>query len=135
MSRTTGRTHAVALTVAALVSVPLLAGTSVAAPIDMYAPYARAAAKVAANGTLLAQKNVGESRKVATGQYCVKVSDPDIDDLKDAAVHVTSNSGWATFIVQAPPTTRCGSDPNTISVLAINTANAYGDTAFTLTVH
>jgi hypothetical protein len=54
---------------------------------------------------------------------------------KDAAVHVTSNSGWATFIVQAPLTTRCGNDPNTISVLSINTANAYGDTAFTLTMH
>ncbi|MEU9999164.1 hypothetical protein [Streptomyces sp. NPDC050848] len=131
---TTGRARAIALTVAALVSVPLLAGTSVAAPIDMYAPYARAAAKVAANGTLLAQKNVAESRKVATGQYCVKVSDPDIDDLKDAAVHVTSNSSWATFIVQPQPTPTCLNDPNTITVFSINTSDNWGDTAFTLTV-
>lgn len=131
---TTGRARAIALTVAALVSVPLLAGTSVAAPIDMYAPYARAAAKVAANGELLAQKNVAESRKIATGSYCVKVSDPDIDDLKDAAVHVTSNSNWATFIVHPQPTTRCGNDPNTVSVLSVGLANTYEDTAFTLTV-
>ncbi|WP_327303678.1 hypothetical protein OG264_38570 (plasmid) [Streptomyces xanthophaeus] len=132
----TGRARAIALTVAALVSVPVLAGTSVAAPIDMYAPYARAAAKVAANGTLLAQKNIDEAgtRKVATGQYCVKVSDPDIDDLKDAAVHVTSNSNWATFIVVATPVTVCGSDPNTIYVRSINTADTWADTAFTLTV-
>ncbi|WP_327709774.1 hypothetical protein OG912_15035 [Streptomyces sp. NBC_00464] len=131
---TTGRARAIALTAAALVSVPLLAGTAAADPIDLYAPHARAAAKVATNGTLLAQKNVSESWRTAAGQYCVRVSDPDIDDLKDAAVHVTSNSNWATFIVQAPPNTRCGGDPNTVSVLSINTANTYADTAFTLTV-
>lgn len=130
----TGRARAIALTVAALVSVPALASTAVAAPVDMYAPYARAAAKVAGNGTLLAQKNVAESKRVATGQYCVKVSDPDIDDLKDAAIHVTSNSNWATFIVTATPTTACGSDPNTIYVRSIGTNNGWADTAFTVTV-
>ncbi|MEU7010658.1 hypothetical protein [Streptomyces sp. NPDC046332] len=132
---TAGRARAIALSVAALVSVPLLAGTAVAEPIDMYAPYARAAAKVAANGELLAQKNVAESRKVANGQYCVKVSDPDIDDLKDAAVHVTSNSNWATFIVHPQPSALCGNAPNTVAVHAIDAANALADTAFTLTVH
>lgn len=132
---TTGRARAIALTVAALVSVPVLASTAVAAPVDMYAPYARAAAKVAANGELLAQKNVAESRKVNTGRYCVKVSDPDIDDLKDAAIHVTSNSSWGTLIAFGTPTSTCGNAADTITVWSADrNSTAWTDSAFTVTV-
>lgn len=134
---TTGRARALALTIAALVSVPVLAGTAVAAPVDMYAPYARAAAKVAADGTLLAAKNVASVTKPAntTGRYCVKVSDPDIDDLKDAAIQATSNSAWGTLIVFGQPTATCGNAANTITVWSADrNGTGWTDTAFTVTV-
>ncbi|WP_329214742.1 hypothetical protein OG257_36815 [Streptomyces sp. NBC_00683] len=131
----TGRARAVALTVAALVSVPLLTGTASAAPVDLYAPYARAAAKVASDGTLLAAKNVASVTKPATGQYCVKVSDPDIDDLKDAAIQATSNSAWATLIVFGTPTGTCGNAANTITVWSADrNGTAWTNSSFTVTV-
>lgn len=133
---TTKRSRAIALTVAALVSVPAMASTAAAVAVDLYAPYARAAAKVAANGALLAQKNVASSTRVATGQYCVKVSDPDIDDLKDAAIQVTSNGAWVTFIVNGAPTSGCGNATDTITVWSSDrNSGGWADSAFTVSVH
>lgn len=132
----TRRSRAIALTVAALMSLPGLVGTATAAPVDMYAPYARAAAKVAANGELLAAKNVASSTKASTGNYCVKVSDPDPIDLNDAAIQVTSNGQWVTFIVNARPTSTCGNATDTITVHSVQSNTiTWTDTAFTISVH
>jgi len=122
---TTKRAHALALGLAALVSVPALAGTAAAAPAEMYAPYARAAAKVQGNGTLLAAKNIDTARRVNQGQYCLTVSDPDID-LSDAVVLGTTNAGGGTYSldVRREPTTTCGNAARTITVYS-----AYGTSA------
>lgn len=132
---TTGRARAIALTVAALVSVPVLAGTAAAAPADMYAPYARATAKVAANGTLLAAKNIAAVTRPQVGMYCVKVSDPDIDDLTNADILATSNGGFVTLRVYGQPTGQCASAPNTITIFSnVSNTGAWADTAFTVSV-
>lgn len=96
----TRRSRAIAVTVAALVSVPVLAGTANAVPADMYAPYARAAAMVHEPGTLLAAKNISEVTHPKVGTYCLKVSDPDIDDLQNAAILATANNGGASVTVR-----------------------------------
>lgn len=133
----TGRARAIALTVAALVSVPVLAGTAVAAPADMYAPYARAAAKVAGDSTLLAAKNVSSATRstvnTARGVYCVKVSDPDIE-LKDAAVLATINNNRAMITAIGDPHSWCRNDPNTITVVLTDSAGAAIDAPFTVAV-
>ncbi|MFE9045969.1 hypothetical protein ACFYOG_34375 [Streptomyces sp. NPDC007818] len=131
---TTGRARAIALTVAALVSVPVLAGTAVAAPADMYAPYARAAAKVAANGEVLAQKNVSSvTYGTAAGSYCVKVSDPDIE-LKDAAVVATISNNRAMITAIGDPHPWCQSAANAITVVITDSAGAAMSAPFTVAV-
>ncbi|WP_327187408.1 hypothetical protein [Streptomyces sp. NBC_01334] len=75
------RTRLLTLVTAAVASMTVLAGTASAAPADLNAPYARAAAKVGADGTLLATKNVASSEQFngqPAGYYCVRVSDPTI---------------------------------------------------------
>ncbi|MER7397543.1 hypothetical protein ABT381_18765 [Streptomyces sp. NPDC000151] len=114
-----------ALTAAALISLPALAGTAAAAPPEMYAPHAQAAAQVAANGTLLAAKNVSSSWLVGKAGYCVVVSDPDVT-LNDAVVVGTTNDGQGTYSidVRREPTSTCGNRKNAITVFT-----AYGTTA------
>ncbi|MGP3684638.1 hypothetical protein ACTVZO_07980 [Streptomyces sp. IBSNAI002] len=130
----TGRV--LALVLAAVTSVPFLAGT--ASAVDLYAPYARAAAKVSAVGTLLAEKNVSSSRRSTaqannTGVFCVKVSDPDID-LKDAALVATVNNNRAMITAIGNPHSWCGNDATTITVVLTDSAGSAVDAPFTVAV-
>jgi hypothetical protein len=120
---------------AALAAMPVLAGTAAAAPAQLYAPYARAAAQVDANGNLTAQKNVSSSRRVGTqSTYCIVVSDPDIT-LKDAVVMGTVNAGVGTYSIDVRnyPTSACGNAADTITAYTAY-GTAANPVAFTLAV-
>ncbi|MGW7064808.1 hypothetical protein ACWGHM_40840 [Streptomyces sp. NPDC054904] len=133
----TNRTRAIATAIAIVASVPALSGTAIAAPAELDAPYARAAAEVTRDGTLLAATNVESSRKITTtvGLYCVKVSDPRID-LASAVVMGTLNSGNGTMsiTVDKRPTVPCGNDPATITVYTGGPSTSRADAGFTVAV-
>ncbi|AYV32322.1 hypothetical protein EES41_36805 (plasmid) [Streptomyces sp. ADI95-16] len=128
------RTRIIALVVAAVASVSVVAGTASAAPADLNAPYARAAARVAANGTLLATKNVASVERFngqPTGYYCVRVSDATID-LRNAAVVATVNNFRA--MITAIPNSNCNGQTRTITVVTSNYNNDLADVPFTVAV-
>ncbi|MGW6535467.1 hypothetical protein ACWGBV_01630 [Streptomyces sp. NPDC055051] len=111
-----------------------LAPPAQAAPEPSFAPHTQAAAKVAANGTLLKQKNVVSSSKFQTGGYCVKVG-PDSIDLADSIVHVTGGPAGGSVHAYETPTSQCGNATDTILVYVRNLNGAAIDDGFTLTVH
>jgi len=128
----------VAVTVAALASLPVLAGTAHAAPADMDAPYARAAAKVHHDATLLAGKNIesvtrGGLGTIVTGVYCVKVSDPEID-LANAAINATLNNDRGEITAIGNPHAYCSSATDTITVVTSDSSGNQADRPFTVTV-
>ncbi|MEE4495085.1 hypothetical protein [Streptomyces sp. BE230] len=130
----TMRTRILALVAAAVASVPVLAATASAAPADLNAPYARAAAKVGGDGTLLAAKNVSSAERLAgrpAGYYCVAVSDPTID-LRDAAVVATVNNNRS--MITAIPNSNCNGKTRTITVVTANYHNDPADVPFTVAV-
>ncbi|MFD9454140.1 hypothetical protein ACFWBC_13740 [Streptomyces sp. NPDC059985] len=128
------RTRILALTAAAVVSVPVLTATASAAPRDLNAPYARAAARVGADGTLLATKNVSSVARFngqPVGYYCVAVSDPTIN-LRDAAVLATVNNYRA--MITAIPNSNCNGQTRTITIVTSNHNNDLADVPFTVAV-
>lgn len=130
----TMRVRSLALVIAAAASVPLLTGPASAAPVDMNAPYARAAARVAADGSLLSTKNVSSSARLngrPAGYYCVQVSDPTVD-LRDAAVLATVNNNRA--MITALPNTNCNGQTRTITIVTSNYNNDAVDVPFTVAV-
>ncbi|MGW7198908.1 hypothetical protein [Streptomyces chryseus] len=125
-----------ALVLAAVALVPALAGAAAAA--DLYAPHARAAAKVSSTGVLLAEKNVSSvTRSTAqvnnTGVFCVKVSDPDIV-VKDAAIVATVNNNRAMITAYGGAHGWCTNDPDTITIVLTDSAGAAVDAPFTVAV-
>ncbi|KAB2587684.1 hypothetical protein [Streptomyces arboris] len=135
MFRSSTRRACVTALAAALISVPVLAST--ASALEMDAPYARAAAKVAANGTLVAGKNIESVRRAQAGQYCVKIADQaKIDNLNEAAVLVTNNASVTNVWTIDKPTQTCGMADGTISVYSYDVRGngAWKDTAFTVAV-
>ncbi|MGA5193125.1 hypothetical protein [Streptomyces exfoliatus] len=128
------RTRIPALATAALSSVLVLSGTATAAPLDMNAPYARAAARVSADGTLLATKNIASAARFngqPAGYYCVQVSDPTID-LRNAAVLATVNNMRA--MITAIPNSSCNGQNRTITIVTTNHSNTPADVPFTVAV-
>ncbi|MFD5422633.1 hypothetical protein ACFWJT_32040 [Streptomyces sp. NPDC127069] len=125
------RSRVVALVVAGAASVSVLSGVAVAA--DLNAPYARAAAKVAADGTLLEGKNVASVTRAGAGTYCVKVSDAAID-LASAAVVATLNNNRGEITAIGAPHGYCGNATDTITVVTSNSAGTGTDRPFTVAV-
>jgi hypothetical protein len=128
------RTRILALVTAAVASMTVLAGTASAAPANLNAPYARAAAKVGADGTLLATKNVSSVARLngrPAGYYCVAVSDPTID-LSEAAVLATVNNFRS--MITAIPNSNCNRQSRTITVVTSNYNNDAADVPFTVAV-
>lgn len=82
-------------------------------PEPMYAPYARAAALVASDGTRRAQKNVVDVRRYETGRYRLTV--PETIDVTHAALHVTPHAGadWGTEVYVRP----VSGQPHVVDVL------------------
>ncbi|MGW7064798.1 hypothetical protein ACWGHM_40785 [Streptomyces sp. NPDC054904] len=128
------RTRVLVLCAAVMASVTALSGTASAAPVALNAPYARAAAKVGADGTLLATKNVASSARQnghAAGYYCVQVSDPTVN-LRDAAVVATVNNYRA--MITAIPNSNCNGLTRTITVVTSDYNNNLRDVPFTVAV-
>ncbi|MFE0699675.1 hypothetical protein [Streptomyces sp. NPDC058872] len=116
-------------------AVPLaLAAPAHAIPDPVFAPYTQAAAKVAADGTLLKQKNVLASSKFQTGGYCVKVG-PDAVDLSGSIVQVSGGPAGGSVHAYETPTAACGNTTDTILVYVRNLNGAAIDSLFTVTVH
>ncbi|OII61882.1 hypothetical protein BJP40_30015 [Streptomyces sp. CC53] len=111
-----------------------LAAPAHAAPEPSFAPHTQAAAKVAADGTLLKQKNVVSSSKFQTGGYCVKVG-PDAVDLADSIVQVSGGPAGGSTHAYETPTAACGNAADTILVYVRNLNGAAIDAGFTVTVH
>ncbi|MFF1344049.1 hypothetical protein ACFVYT_40590 [Streptomyces sp. NPDC058290] len=67
-------------------------------PVPLYAPYARAAAKVTREGTVEKTKNILRVEKVGTGTYKVIIAET--VDVTHAALQVTADSGanWGTEV-------------------------------------
>ncbi|ROR00435.1 hypothetical protein EDE04_7008 [Streptomyces sp. 2132.2] len=126
----------VALVLAAVASVPVLAGA--ASATDLYAPHARAAAKVSQAGLLLAEKNVSSAKRSTaqannTGVFCVKVSDSDIV-VRDAAIVATVNNNRAMITAIGGAHPWCANDPDTITIVLTDSAGAAVDAPFTVAV-
>ncbi|MGW7018129.1 hypothetical protein ACWGGS_02010 [Streptomyces decoyicus] len=113
------------------------AGVATAAPADMNAPYARAAAKVSQDSSLLSAKNVRAVTRAAVngaGYYCVYVSDPKID-LADAAITATISNSRGMITAIGAPHGYCGGSTDAITVVTSNIHGAPADLPFTVVVH
>ncbi|GAA4911175.1 hypothetical protein LX16_2607 [Stackebrandtia albiflava] len=101
--------------------------------LEIYAPYAQAAAEVAADGTVRNAKNVTVT-KPGTGKYCLKldVVKP-VTELVPTAV-LRNNAPWDSEIyVDTHPTSTCGNDAETVLVTT-GTGSAYKDRDFYFSV-
>ncbi|QLH24219.1 hypothetical protein [Streptomyces sp. Rer75] len=137
--RTSARrtSRVLALVLGAVTSLTALSG--MASADDMDAPYARAAAKVASDGTVLASKNVASVTRgtgtSAAGVYCVQVSDPNVsDDLDDAAIVATLNNYRGEITAIGAPHGYCGNATDTITVVTSNSSGTPADRPFTVAV-
>ncbi|MFD8097329.1 hypothetical protein [Streptomyces malaysiensis] len=121
-------------------AVTALAAVSGSASADgMDAPYARAAAKVAQDATLLAAKNVASvTRGTGTtfaGVYCVKVSDLNVsDDLADAAIVATLSNYRGEITAIGAPHAYCGNAGDTITIVTSDSGGNPADRPFTVAV-
>ncbi|MCX5434829.1 hypothetical protein OHU11_42400 (plasmid) [Streptomyces sp. NBC_00257] len=124
-----------ALALGAVTSLAVLSGTAAAAGMD--APYARAAAKVSSNASLLGSKNVGSvTRGTGTSQagvYCVKVSDSNIN-LASAAIVATLNNSRGEITAIGQPHGYCGNATDTITIVTSDSSGNSADRPFTVAV-
>ena len=139
------KSQVIAVTVVAVSA--LTAGAVAAAPPDRapdkapaavpvaVAPYARAAAVVAADGTLVRAKAVSSVKRVALGEYCVKVSASGFD-VRTAVSEVSVNlSGGKRVFIEVARSTQplCGNNATTVLVQT-SSATARLNAGFTLAV-
>ncbi|MFI5617833.1 hypothetical protein [Streptomyces sp. NPDC051567] len=124
-------TRVAALGAAALVL--MAAGATVATAVDdnLFAPYARAAATVNDDGSILIAKRVDSVTRVSNGRYCVKFKIPAVK-----TVHTTSSNRYRLFVVsEIPPSVDCGNDPNSIRVTTTDENGNFKDGRFSLVIH
>ncbi|MGW0808643.1 hypothetical protein [Nonomuraea sp. NPDC002799] len=99
----------------------LVLATGPAAHAELYAPYARAAAIVDADGVLNNFKNVEATKRVATGTYCVRVKSN--VHVADAVILVTSREPRRLpSIAYRNPSATCYHHANTIAIQVTNTS-------------
>ncbi|MFK0050534.1 hypothetical protein ACIQU4_41840 [Streptomyces sp. NPDC090741] len=114
------------------------AGTAVAddPPVPLIAPYTQAAAEVDAAGTLLKAKNVDEVSRPFTGVYCVHVSDPRINLARSAPTGTLQGfpARGGSIRVEVEPSTGCGEEENTLTVLISNAAGSPANAQFYVTI-
>ncbi|MEV0263879.1 hypothetical protein AB0I49_21410 [Streptomyces sp. NPDC050617] len=126
-------------TVAVLAAALLAAGSGSAVAADppkADAPYAQAAASVAANGSLLLAKNVDEVTNPSAGRYCVHISDPDIDlarSIPTGTLNGYEARGGAVRVFTKPVGV-CNSDPHTAYVSVFNKDGDFTNAAFFFTI-
>ncbi|MBF8191514.1 hypothetical protein ITP53_38635 [Nonomuraea sp. K274] len=116
-----------------LAATGLALSSGTAAHADIYAPYARAAAIIDADGDLNEYKNVKSSRRVAVGKYCIRVADN--VDIREAVIQLTPRQGLRLpYIAFRYPSATCN-DSNTLAVHVFNTSTGrFADGAFDLTI-
>ncbi|MFI7612539.1 hypothetical protein ACIBP6_15065 [Nonomuraea terrae] len=118
----------------ALAAAGLVLATAPAANAEIYAPYTRAAAIVNANGMLINSKNVINSRRAATGTYCVQVRSR--VDVADSLIQLTPrHARRLPFIAYRSPSAVCGNEENTVTVQVYSTiTNRPADGGFDLAI-
>ncbi|AZS75036.1 hypothetical protein DDE74_32625 [Streptomyces lydicus] len=91
---------------------------AVAAPAEIVAPHARAAAEVNFNGALERQKNVTDSHRVSQGLYCVIVKPSAHINLSSALILANVASATSVSII-GEPTMACDSRRDAITVVTL----------------
>lgn len=127
--------RAVTVGVAAVACCAAVAGGVAYAVTDtVFAPYAQAAVTVAANGTILKAKGIDSVTRPSAGNYCVKVSDPDL--TASNSIHSTASHTYRVDVVSyVSPQSTCGSDPKSIRVIMVDQNGTIVNAAFSLAVH
>ncbi|OKI41285.1 hypothetical protein A6A29_38120 [Streptomyces sp. TSRI0281] len=92
---------------------------AVAAPGEIIAPNARAAAEVDFNGALERQKNVTDSHRVSEGLYCVTVDPSAGINLSSALILANGGPGTTSVSTIGEPTRACDSRRDAITVITL----------------
>ncbi|WP_331753813.1 hypothetical protein [Streptomyces sp. NBC_00826] len=111
------RTAAVLTGTAALTAVFI--PQAVAAPAEIIAPNARAAAEVNFNGALERQKNVTDSHQVSQGLYCVIVNPSANINLSNALILANGGPSTTSVSTIGKPTLACDSRRDAITVVTL----------------
>lgn len=125
------RTAAVLAGTAALSAV--LIPQAVAAPAEIIAPNARAAAEVNSLGVLQRQKNVIDSHRVSQGLYCVIVNPSANINLSSALILANGGPTTTSVSIIGKPTQACNNRRDAITVVTLKDALPE-DSNFTLAV-
>lgn len=112
------------------------AGTAVADPVEIIAPYAQAAAEVSAFGNLAKAKSIDRVDRKQTGVYCIHVSDNDIDLSRSVltATLRSHDSQGGSIRALTEPQAVCGNDPSTIFVATFRADGLHVNSGFFVTV-
>ncbi|MFE4974861.1 hypothetical protein ACFRAR_22505 [Kitasatospora sp. NPDC056651] len=92
---------------------------AVAAPAEIVAPNARAAAEVDSKGGLERQKNVVDSFAYGPGVYCVIVDQAAGINLSTALILANGGPGSTSVSTIGKPTTSCGSRRDAVTVVTL----------------
>ncbi|MET8630858.1 hypothetical protein ABZW30_45465 [Kitasatospora sp. NPDC004669] len=104
-----------------------------AAPAQITAPNARAAAEVDSLGRLQRQKNVIDSYRPFTGVYCVIVDPSAGIDLPSALILANGGVGTDSVQILREPTQSCGNRRDAITVVPVKDGRQT-DAEFTIAV-
>ncbi|MCR8578781.1 hypothetical protein [Streptomyces sp. Isolate_219] len=92
---------------------------AVAAPTEIVAPHARAAAEVNFNGALERQKNVTDSHRVSQGLYCVIVKPSANINLSSALILANGGPNTTSVSTIGKPTSACDNRRDAITVVTL----------------
>ncbi|MCK2212274.1 hypothetical protein MF672_000450 [Actinomadura sp. ATCC 31491] len=108
----------------ALAAAGLVTAAGTAAHADLRAPFARAAAIVDPDGSLVDGKNVYRSWRSGTGQYCVQVAH--YVDTMEALIQITPrHAGRLPHIAYRFPSAQCSNQTNTVAVNVTSTHSGH----------
>lgn len=116
----------------AAVAVVTATGVAYAAPDTMDAPYAQAAARINANGSILASKGIDTVTRPQAGTYCVTFTKN--LDLPHSAPQATVVGDYGTVTLRMDANSLCNNQENTLTVLTRNTNSVRDNIAFTLAI-
>ena len=109
------------------------ASQAVAAPVEIIAPNARAAAEVDFRGELLRQKNVVDSFQVGQGLYCVIVNPSAGINLSNALILANGGPQTTSVSTIGQPTLSCNNRRDAITVVTLKDGHP-ASSSFTLAV-
>ncbi|MFE7430443.1 hypothetical protein [Streptomyces sp. NPDC057545] len=103
----------------AVVLSAVFASQAVAAPAEIVAPNARAAAEVDFHGDLMRQKNVVDSFQVGEGLYCVIVNPNAGINLSNALILANGGPQTTSVSTIGRPTLSCDSRRDAVTVVTL----------------